>query len=310
MPCANAAGTHKLKLLVIGKAKNPRAFKNINRLPVVYKAQRKGWVTRELFHEWFHEEFIPAVKNKMKELNLPQKALLCIDNAPGHPDADELSSEDKSFQTLFLPPNCNALIQPMDQHVIKNVKLYYRKSLLLNVISKENEDITTILKKFDLLAAVFSLRGAWSKITSNLLQKSWKNLWPTLPATLEEEDLKPLSYLQKKYSEEKREINLIEDLCRKIIPDITSNEVQNWVNPTDEDILFTEDEIVSSVNEDRIDDTGDSDDGNEQEPVNENASHTETIKSFNVCLNWCMKNNIPEHKYLMLKDLQDQAIRL
>ena len=44
--------------------------------------------------------------------------------------------------------------------------------------------------------------------------------------------------------------------------------------------------------------------------MNENASHTEAIKSFNVCLNWCMKNNIPEHKYLMLKDLQDQAIRL
>ena len=66
----------------------------------------------------------------------------------------------KIFQTLFFPPNCTALIQPMDQHVIKNVKLLCRKSLLLNVISEENEDITTILKKFDLLAAVFSLKGA------------------------------------------------------------------------------------------------------------------------------------------------------
>lgn len=37
MPCANAAGTHKLQLLVVGKSKNPRTFKS-TRLPVGYRA--------------------------------------------------------------------------------------------------------------------------------------------------------------------------------------------------------------------------------------------------------------------------------
>lgn len=41
MPCSNAAGTHNLPLLVIGKSANPRSFKNFD-LPVVCKATKKG----------------------------------------------------------------------------------------------------------------------------------------------------------------------------------------------------------------------------------------------------------------------------
>ena len=41
--CANASGTIKLPLLFIGKAKNPRCFRKINKeaLPVVYRNQKK-----------------------------------------------------------------------------------------------------------------------------------------------------------------------------------------------------------------------------------------------------------------------------
>lgn len=39
--CSNASGNSKMPLFVIGKSKNPRAFKNINRatLPVNYRNQ-------------------------------------------------------------------------------------------------------------------------------------------------------------------------------------------------------------------------------------------------------------------------------
>ena len=40
MPGSNAAGTHKLPLLVFGKTANPRAFKGY-KIPVVYKATNK-----------------------------------------------------------------------------------------------------------------------------------------------------------------------------------------------------------------------------------------------------------------------------
>ncbi|XP_058127638.1 tigger transposable element-derived protein 2-like [Anopheles coustani] len=43
MCCSNASGIHKLKPVVIGKSKKPRAFKNIvvGDLPVVYYSQKK-----------------------------------------------------------------------------------------------------------------------------------------------------------------------------------------------------------------------------------------------------------------------------
>jgi hypothetical protein len=39
---ANMDGSEKLKLLVIGKSQNPRCFKNVKRLPVEYRNNRKG----------------------------------------------------------------------------------------------------------------------------------------------------------------------------------------------------------------------------------------------------------------------------
>jgi len=68
-------------------------------------------------------------------LNVPQKALLLLNNCPGHPSAEELRSNDGNIFALFLLPNTTALIQPMDQNVIQNIKLNYRKSLLVNVLT-------------------------------------------------------------------------------------------------------------------------------------------------------------------------------
>ena len=49
LACCNTTGTHKLELLVIGKFKSPRCFKNIKTLPVKYQSQNRAWMTSELF---------------------------------------------------------------------------------------------------------------------------------------------------------------------------------------------------------------------------------------------------------------------
>jgi len=46
-----ASGDHGLPLLVIRKAIKPRCFKNVNRLPVTYKAQKSARMNSELFYE-------------------------------------------------------------------------------------------------------------------------------------------------------------------------------------------------------------------------------------------------------------------
>jgi hypothetical protein len=65
LACSNTSGQNKLKLTLIGKSKNPRAFKNVNvkNLPVNYANQK--------MHEWiqvclkngFMKTLSPAQKN-------------------------------------------------------------------------------------------------------------------------------------------------------------------------------------------------------------------------------------------------------
>ena len=52
--CLNLTGTDKCKLLVIGKSLRPRSFKNVNvdNLPVTYRANKKAWMTSQIFTEW------------------------------------------------------------------------------------------------------------------------------------------------------------------------------------------------------------------------------------------------------------------
>ncbi|KAG8236314.1 hypothetical protein J437_LFUL015941 [Ladona fulva] len=50
---------------------------------------------------------------------------------------------------MFLPPNTTALIQPMDQNVIQNIKLRYRKLLLTSILNDpvHNQNLGNALKK-------------------------------------------------------------------------------------------------------------------------------------------------------------------
>jgi len=44
MNCANATGTHKIPLLLIGRTSRPRCFKGVNHLPLEYRAQTSSWM--------------------------------------------------------------------------------------------------------------------------------------------------------------------------------------------------------------------------------------------------------------------------
>nr|XP_014351091.1 PREDICTED: tigger transposable element-derived protein 4-like [Latimeria chalumnae] len=49
---SNMDGTEKLKLLVIGNAKQPRCFKGVKALPVDYEGNTKAWMTGDIFKDW------------------------------------------------------------------------------------------------------------------------------------------------------------------------------------------------------------------------------------------------------------------
>ena len=105
LSCANATGMNKLPLLFIGKSKNPRCFKNINKsaLPVHYYNQKSAWMDSRFFLDWFHNEFVPAVTTYQKGKGSAVKVLLLLDNTPSHRDASALVSKDGNIKAF--PPS-------------------------------------------------------------------------------------------------------------------------------------------------------------------------------------------------------------
>jgi len=101
--CSNASGSIKLPLLFIGKAKNLRCFRGIDKstLPVVYRSQKNAWINTVIFNDWFQNCFVPDVKKKLTEIGQEPKALLLLDNCSAHPNEDELASSDGLIVAKF-----------------------------------------------------------------------------------------------------------------------------------------------------------------------------------------------------------------
>ncbi|XP_066251798.1 tigger transposable element-derived protein 4-like isoform X2 [Euwallacea similis] len=131
---ANLTGSEKRKLLVIGKSKNPRCFKNIVQLPVTYKSNKRAWMNSEIF--------INALREWDEELRRKKrKIILLVDNCPAHPDVKNLMW----ITLVFMPPNTSSKLQPMDQGVIHSLKSHYRRLLLSEMISCMDSDDNAII---------------------------------------------------------------------------------------------------------------------------------------------------------------------
>lgn len=175
--CANAAGTHRVKLTVIGKYAKPRCFKNIAHLPVDYRAQSNAWMTAEIFLAWFNNVFVPSVKENLREKRMPEdsKVVLLLDNCRAHPLAQELKKG--NISALFLPPNVTSLIQPMDQGVIQNMKMLYRRDFMRQLTNYDGK-LTEFQKKYTVKDATFNVSCAWSSVKNETLHRAWRKIWP------------------------------------------------------------------------------------------------------------------------------------
>ncbi|XP_064118793.1 tigger transposable element-derived protein 1-like [Macrobrachium nipponense] len=179
---ANASGDLKLKPLLVYLAENPRAFKGIfkSQLPVIWKSNKKAWVTLMVFEDWFNDHFVPAVERYLTSKGLPFKALLVLDNAPGHPS--NLSDMHPNVKVVYLPPNTTSLIQPMDQGVIANFKAYYlRRTIRFALRAIEaNKELTLkqFWKGYNIADAVKNIASAWDEVKTTTLNGAWRKLCP------------------------------------------------------------------------------------------------------------------------------------
>jgi hypothetical protein len=86
---ANMPGNRKLKPLISGKSQNPRCFQGVRHLPVTYRANKKAWMTGELWMEWIHK-----LDESMRLKN--RHILLLIDNCSAHKEVANLTNISRS----------------------------------------------------------------------------------------------------------------------------------------------------------------------------------------------------------------------
>ncbi|KAK1327297.1 hypothetical protein QTO34_014986 [Cnephaeus nilssonii] len=178
---ANAAGDFKLKPLVC-LAENPRAIKGIWKglLPVIWKSNKKAWVTLSVFEDWFTNHFVPEVKDYCASRGLPFKVLLVLDNTPCHPA--DLNDFHPNVKVVYLPPSTTSLLQPMGQGVIASFKAYYLRRTFAMAFRATEKDKELILKDFwksyNVLAAVKNISDSWDEVKHTNLNSVWKKLCP------------------------------------------------------------------------------------------------------------------------------------
>lgn len=160
--CANADGSEKRRLLIIGKATKPRCFKNIKKLPVEYTANKRAWMTADIFMQ--------EIRKWDEELRAQnRKILLLVDNCTAHPKIPNLHN----IKLVHLPPNTTAVLQPMDQGIINSLKVYFRKALVIRLIEELD---TNVKKKINVLDAIHFIDRAWKcGVTQECIRNCFKH---------------------------------------------------------------------------------------------------------------------------------------
>lgn len=286
--CSNSTGTHKLKPLVIGKAQKPRAFKNVNisSLPVCYKNQKSAWMDEYIFKDWLVNNFVPSVKNHLKILKMPCKAILIVDNAPTHPEGIKIDGE-SGIQCLFLPPHVTSLIQPMDQGVIECFKRRYRRKLISEILNRmdlENKGLIFALKSINIKDVIYMVATSYEEVPSSTIVKSWRKAWPEVEKTIDDhaEDNPMLTEGPHDQLEPDDNVTLLNELQRiPDMPEIQENDVGDWLATCDDELeneFLTDEEIVQNLLKEREDGEArneEEEEEDEEDDEGEKISHVE-----------------------------------
>lgn len=272
--CSNAAGTHKIKLLVIGKSMRPRKLKDVKVMPVEYTSSKKAWVTTKITTDWFNNTFIRQARQHCNSVGLDPncKILLVLDNCSAHPPAETLSKD--NVQVIYLPPNCTSLIQPQDQGILRSLKCRYRSQFLRSFLTDLNggKTVEEIKKDYSLKDTVWALARAWDSIPKSTLNNAWHKLWPTIIFT-EENENEPADFRGFSISQEKKMADDLMKYAKTItcpeIAELQENNIEEWFS-VDCDVPvvhhYTDEEIVEMVTNKNREDEEESEDSDVDEP--------------------------------------------
>lgn len=186
--CVNASGTDRLPIWVIGKAHKPRALRNINisAIGIRWQWNKNAWMNQIIMREWLLEFYQHIGQRSI---------LLTMDNLPAHLSGLELAPPPPNIRICWLPKNSTSRYQPLDQGIIQNLKIYYRKQWLRYMLSHYERDLDP-LESVTILDCIRWLVRSWHHdvLSSTILACFYKSTLVPDPIQLpvEAPDLKPL----------------------------------------------------------------------------------------------------------------------
>lgn len=169
--CFNADGSEKLPMMVVGRSKNPRSFKDYE-IPVRYVFHGNGYPSDALLEEWFEDLFLPNKKEKHGET---EKVILLIDVVPSFKLLNK--AEQNGVKIMTFPPDVTSLIQPLNQGILESFKKQYKQSFFNEMLVQKNEKIVNKSdKRWTMKDCCFSIADAWNSFTVEDVQLAWRKL--------------------------------------------------------------------------------------------------------------------------------------
>ena len=202
-----------------------------------------------LFEEWVRE----VDRRFTKE---GRKIVLLVANCPAHPSIDKLVSS----KLIFLPPSTTSKDQPMDQGVIRSLKVHYKMMSIKKLIEATEKKKT--LPEFSVLDTMQMLDLAWGKVTTktvvNCFEKAGILKEKQSEALLDADD--PFKDLQEQLDKFFPEGTTVNDIV-SVDDSLTSTES-----------LMTDDPILCDVLDEEGSETKDDTDGVSNEPISPQSS--------------------------------------
>lgn len=177
--CTNASGTLKFPLLVVDKQYKPKSLTNIKptNLPLIYQYQKSAWVDTSVYQTWFDNEFVPRVTRFLHEKDIPQKAILIVDNAPLHASEEKLRYG--NIRSTLLNINVQSITRRINQEIMRDLKMRYRYRMLLSLLENQHDNVDIMQRLYNITIkdVIFWLADAWSDVTIMGIKRIWERLW-------------------------------------------------------------------------------------------------------------------------------------
>jgi len=153
----------KMQPLVIGRSKKPRCFKNkrLQCLSIIYDSNSSAWMTKQIFIK-----YMDIINTEMQKQD--RKILIILDNCSSH-----FIESPSNIKFVFLPPKTTALIQPLDQGIIYQFKIKYKKNLMNRILFNFHETFKYKID-FNLYDAIENISVSFYSINESIIVKCFK----------------------------------------------------------------------------------------------------------------------------------------